>query len=212
MKDENSLKISLSSPLTSPVPPSEPPTPLLPEVIIVSGLPATGKTTLARRLADDLNLPLVTKDEIKERLFDKLGWSDREWSQRLGVATFALLYYFIEVQLKAGRSFIAEANFRPDRDNPPFRELKSRYDFQPIQIVCVTEGEKLLERYRARGESGQRHPGHVDHLTYDELGAQLLKGRQEPLDLGGLAFEVDTTDYAKVDYESLLQAVRQGLV
>lgn len=48
-----------------------------PQVILVNGLPATGKTTLARRIATDLRLPLLAKDAIKETLFDTLGWSDR---------------------------------------------------------------------------------------------------------------------------------------
>ena len=35
--------------------------------VVVSGLPASGKTTLARPLAAALDLPLIDKDEILER-------------------------------------------------------------------------------------------------------------------------------------------------
>jgi len=45
--------------------------------IVVSGLPASGKSTLARRLAPALGLPLLDKDEILERLFDLSGNSAR---------------------------------------------------------------------------------------------------------------------------------------
>jgi hypothetical protein len=38
--------------------------------VVVSGLPASGKTTLARRLADGLGLPLLDKDDILDRLFE----------------------------------------------------------------------------------------------------------------------------------------------
>ena len=79
-----------------------------PLVILVNGLPATGKTTLARRLATDLRLPLLAKDAIKETLFDTLGWSDRVWSRRLGAVTFTLLYMLLEEQLRAGRSCVVE--------------------------------------------------------------------------------------------------------
>jgi predicted kinase len=61
-------------------------------LIVVSGLPASGKTTLAHLLAAELRLPLVGRDDIKERLFESLGWSDREWSKRLGIASWDLLY------------------------------------------------------------------------------------------------------------------------
>jgi len=46
-----------------------PPTPL----IIVIGPPASGKTALAHHLAADLRLPLLSRDDFKERLFDTLG-------------------------------------------------------------------------------------------------------------------------------------------
>ena len=48
-------------------------------LIIILGPPATGKTTLGRRLAADLRLPFLGRDDFKERLFDRLGCRDREW-------------------------------------------------------------------------------------------------------------------------------------
>jgi adenylate kinase family enzyme len=63
-------------------------------MILISGLPCTGKTTLARKIAQKFRLPLISRDDIKESLFDSLGWHDREWSKQLGVASYQLLYYF----------------------------------------------------------------------------------------------------------------------
>ena len=97
-------------------------TPLL---VIVTGLPCTGKTTLVQKIAAELRLPLITKDGIKERLFDSLGWSDREWSKKLGKATFDLLFYFIEVELRAGHSLIAEARFFPEYDLEVLRKMQA---------------------------------------------------------------------------------------
>jgi predicted kinase len=82
-----------------------------PTLVVISGLPASGKTTLARRLAAEMRLPLVGRDDIKERLFESLGWSDREWSKRLGGASWDLLYWFVETQLAAGQSCVIESNF-----------------------------------------------------------------------------------------------------
>ena len=41
-----------------------------PLVVVVTGPPAAGKTTVAREIARSLRLPLVAKDTIKEALFD----------------------------------------------------------------------------------------------------------------------------------------------
>ena len=79
-----------------------------PLLVIVTGPPCTGKTTLARRLAADLGLPLMSKDTIKETLFEVLGVPDRAGSKRLGGASMELLYTFIEAQLAAGQGCGAE--------------------------------------------------------------------------------------------------------
>jgi tRNA uridine 5-carbamoylmethylation protein Kti12 len=48
-------------------------------LVLVTGPPTSGKTTLARPLAHHLDLPLLGKDAIKEALFDTLGTGDRAW-------------------------------------------------------------------------------------------------------------------------------------
>jgi predicted kinase len=179
------------------------------KVIIVTGLPCTGKTTLARRLSADLKLPLIAKDNIKETLFDTLGWSDREWSRKLGMATMRLLYMWVEEELAAGRSFIVECNFKAEYDTPIFLELMERYPFTPFQIICYTEGPILLERWKVRAASGERHPGHVDHLTLEEFMPLLRSGKNTPLDVGGVVYTIDTTDFARVDYPLLLSAITE---
>lgn len=39
-------------------------------VILINGLPGSGKTTLGKLLGDELNIPVVSKDDIKEALAD----------------------------------------------------------------------------------------------------------------------------------------------
>src|SRR5579884_2907042 len=116
-------------------------------LIIISGPPGTGKTTLGKRLAKELSLPFIHKDGIKELLFDKLGWSDRAWSKTLGIASYALLFYFLETQLSAGRSCIVESNFHADFDTERFLALKAQYDFEPLQICCMADGEVVFQRF-----------------------------------------------------------------
>jgi predicted kinase len=52
-----------------------------PLVVVVTGPPASGKSTIARELADALAAPLIAKDPIKETLFDSLGTGDPAWSR-----------------------------------------------------------------------------------------------------------------------------------
>jgi predicted kinase len=163
---------------------------------------------LARRLAGDLSLPLLGRDDIKERLFDRLGWSDRDWSRQLGGASWDLLYWAIEAQLTAGQPCIAESNFHPEHDRRRLNDLRERFTFTPIEFHCHASGSILVERYLARVANGSRHPGHVDHVTIDEQRDQLLAATPVPLALGGTTLLVDTTDPSAIDYDSLVNEVR----
>lgn len=182
-----------------------------PALIIVTGPPATGKTLLATRLAADLRLPLLTKDRIKEILFDTLGWSDRAWSRQLGGASMELLYAGIEAQLMAGCACVAESNFRAEWAVPRFQALQARYGCRPIEINCHADGPTLLARFQARAADPTRHPGHAETGDLGAWTAELLRGSYPDLALGGPILTVDTTDFAAVDYPSILNAVRCGM-
>jgi predicted kinase len=176
-------------------------------VLIISGPPASGKTTLARRLAADLALPCFTKDDVKEILFDRLGAGDRAWSQRLGAAAMVLLYHLMDVEMAAGRSLLVEANFRPEFANARIRALLDRHAFLPVQIQCRADGPTLLARFLARARSPDRHPGHRDQQNVQELQADLLRGYYDDLDIGGVTLRIDTTDPGAIDYAGLLATI-----
>lgn len=182
-----------------------------PLIIIVSGPPASGKTTLGKKIADEFRLPFINKDGIKELLFDNLGWSDREWSKRLGVASYAILYFILEAQVRAAKPFVIESNFHPAFDSEKFAEMQRRYDFRTLQVQCIADGDVLYERFKERANSGDRHPGHGDEMNADEFEEILRRGRHDPLDIGGEIIEVDLTDYDAVDYPALFATIRDHL-
>lgn len=61
--------------------------------ILVSGMPASGKSTIASKISETLGISLLSKDSIKEVLFDNLGFHSRAEKVQLGVAAMHILYY-----------------------------------------------------------------------------------------------------------------------
>jgi len=178
-----------------------------PVLIIVTGPPGSGKTTLSEKIAEKFRMPLISKDVIKESLLNSLEIKDRESSQKIGISSYSLLYHFLEVLLSAGNSSIAEGNFRPEYASEQFLKLEKKYAFTPLQVLCNANEDILLERYRKRSESGNRHPGHYDHYSYYILEEDLLKGTYKPLDIGGEVVYLDTKDFNKIDYDSLYEKI-----
>jgi predicted kinase len=150
-------------------------------LVLVTGPPASGKTTLAQPLARQLGLPLLGKDTIKEALFDALGSGDRAWSRRLGAASYAVLLELAR-ELPAA---VLDANFYPDH-GPGLLQACQR----PIEVFCRCPAAEVNCRFTRRAPG--RHPGHVDHVLDEPLKAA-LDGGVGPLGLGGPVLEVDTS-------------------
>jgi predicted kinase len=164
-------------------------------LVLVTGPPASGKTTIARPLARQLGVPLLGKDVIKEALFDALGTGDRAWSRRLGAASYAVLLA-LAGELPAA---VLDANFYPDHGPGLLRACQ-----QPIEVFCRCPAAEVERRFIRRAPG--RHPGHVDHVFDAHLRAT-MEGGMDPLDLGGPVLEVDTS--GPVDIAAVAGWVKQ---
>jgi predicted kinase len=179
-------------------------------LIIVTGLPCSGKTNLGRQISSQFKIPFISKDGFKERLFDTLGWSDRAWSKKLSGASYEMMFYTLEELLEVGQSFVLEANFDPKVHSVPLAKITQKFQIRVVQIHCVTEADVLLERFRRRWKSGKRHPGHADEVMLPEMEV-LVKQKILPLELDSPVFELDTTDLANLETAELFAAIEAEL-
>jgi hypothetical protein len=76
------------------------------------------------------------------------------------------------------------------------------------QVVCAADTPILVDRFTDRALFGERHPGHADRSSLDELIPRIINERWDVLDLDGPVIHVDTTT-GQVDINALIRTLQE---
>ena len=194
------------------------------DMIVLTGMPASGKSTVAAKLADALSLPVLAKDEFKEALFDTIGFSCYAEKRKLDHAANAVLLKAAEAMLRNGRSLIIDNNF----DGAAAEALNALTERMGARCVTVFFGGDTEAFYRRSVERDRlhlRHLGHVvqehyplhegdspDHdMTREEFREKFEKRGMADVRLNGIRIEIDATEPAAIDTDRLIQEIRTVL-
>ena len=133
--------------------------------IIVSGLPASGKSTLGRAIAQAMDLPFIDKDDILERLFDEKGGGDADWRRSLSRASDDVLQ--AEVTASGGAvvtSFWHVAGMADDSGTPT--DWLAQLPGALVNLHCQCPPRVAALRFSRR----VRRAEHLDqYKTHDEI-------------------------------------------
>lgn len=155
--------------------------------VLVNGVPASGKSTVARAISAHFGWPLLGLDTIKEPFFEHVGVGDREYNRKLGRASYAAIFNLI-ADFPSGSTAVVDAWFGFQPAEVLTDHLKRAGIDHAVEIWCRAGPAQVAERYAARvGNRATGHPG-LEYLP--ELLA--LSQRARPLGLFPL-LEVDTS-------------------
>ena len=173
--------------------------------ILINGPPASGKTTIGLRLAEEVRLPFLSRDTVKERLFDELGKPDRMTNRTWGRASLEVIWSLV-AEFPVGIDVIVEAWFgRPPHDEVVAGLRRARVG-PTCEVWCHAPGTVLAERYAAR--VNRRHSGHPDASFAPELAR--LAGEVSPMGIGPV-YSVDTSEMDAVRVDAIADWVRSTL-
>lgn len=192
--------------------------------ILVTGIPAAGKSTMAKTLAEELKLTVISKDTIKELLFDYIGFQSREEKVNLGIASMKIMYYVAEQLMKAKQPFILENNFESSSRDELVAMIE-KYRYSALTITLTGDYKVIYQRFLERNASPDRHRGHVVNDCYPEKNERSIEELKstfiryenylygiehrgfDAFKVNGEQIRVDVTDFSKVDMPSLLEKI-----
>ena len=192
------------------------------KLIILAGMPATGKSTIARELQKEFGFPILEKDGIKEELFDTIGFECYSEKRRLDIAANAVLLRVLEDMMKANTSVIVDNNFDPDSARR-LNGLIEKYASKCVTVFLNGDTQVLYERYVERDSKHLRHLGHgmqthypphpwedtSFHMTREGFDERFLKLKMDKLTWGGEQICLDATYPENTDISALIGQIHK---
>lgn len=196
-------------------------------LILLAGLPGTGKTYLGDIIKNELGAFYhLSQDELKENYCDTYGYRNLEEKQYVELMAWAMYYEIMEQKMQTGSNILSDYPFS-QKQKPHIERLVNKYGYKVVTIRLIADLDVLFQRQKNRDLDPTRHLSHIvtsykkgDHLvnrsmadnllTYEEFIERCTTRGYDTFELGSL-YEVDVTDFSKVNYPQLLKDIREYL-
>jgi aminoglycoside phosphotransferase family enzyme/predicted kinase len=127
-----------------------------PCLVLIAGLPGTGKSTLARSLAEQAGFEVIRSDAVRKELAGRattagLGtFGEGIYTQERTERTYAECLRRTEALLFEGRRVVVDASFRQDHHRRLFLEAAQRWAVPAVGLWCQGSPATVRTRLAAR--------------------------------------------------------------
>lgn len=163
-----------------------------PTLVVVSGPPGSGKTTLAHKIAHAVGCPAICRDEIKEGMAHATPGFAPAPGDELTKRTLPVFFGVLELLLRAGVTTVAEAAFQ---DRVWRSRLDPLRDVARLRVVhCTVDAEVAFRRMMRRGAQDPPRHAHPDPGPGDAAEYAQRHRAFDRVSVDAPWIEVDTTD------------------
>ncbi|MEM3615652.1 MAG: AAA family ATPase [Candidatus Methanomethylicia archaeon] len=139
-------------------------------LIVIFGLPGTGKSTIADILSEKIKASILRTDEIRKMLIEKPTYSEDEREM-----VYRVMFIIAEYLVKQGIPCILDATFNKEERRRKIIELAERSKVPIYFIECVCDEEVVKERLRG----DKRFSSDADWEVYLKLKSEFEPIKQD---------------------------------
>jgi hypothetical protein len=170
-----------------------------PRIWVICGMPATGKSTIAKALAQILEIEPIRSDLVRKEIFglkphEKGGvlFEEKIYSSTAGSLTYGKLLCLAQQEIENGNSVILDATFNRAKHRENLLLLAKDKGIKPVFIECTADEESIKERLLKRESTPSVSDARLDHFeafkirsapfAFDENARHIMVDTTLPLD------------------------------
>ena len=180
-----------------------------PLLIVVTGSPASGKTTLAYILAGKINCPLISRDELKQGLINTLNVAHTQLDKSVDLHVYDTFFETINLLISKQISIIVEAAFQDKLWKPKLLDLSDKAEIKIV--ICKTNLDLIQNRFANRlSNNSDRERYHGDQLvsaSKEQFAA--LTENYKPVNVNAPTLQVDTTENYNLSIEEIINFINE---
>lgn len=194
-------------------------------LLLLAGYPGTGKSYFANMLdRTGKKFYTISPDEMKEQVWDEDGFDTLEEKEKTLQKAWKRFYTKLRQCMEKEIDIVSDYPFS-EKQKSNLALAAEQYGYDIITIRFTAELKTLFQRQKERDLDESRHLGHILNCYHkgmtvqDRTKAEGILEEQEffkrckergydTFSLGTL-IEVDTTDFSKVPYDSILKSLKE---